>query len=173
MIICQLKLNICVRCDMGFIEPMHRNKPNITYLLINDQSISVQVMAWCRQATSHYLSQCWLSSMSPDPNELTFVYWIWFRKHRNAFAFLSIFSIEIVQVIEILPLGRQLPFYPVYSIPLLLMTWWHKQPGHPQQWYWSSSTRIFHIQPEKNRPPSKPQFYKNIARLTVHTISIG
>ena len=25
----------------------------------------VQVMAWCRQATSHYLSQCWLSSVSP------------------------------------------------------------------------------------------------------------
>ena len=22
-------------------------------------------MAWCRQATSHYLSQCWLRSMSP------------------------------------------------------------------------------------------------------------
>ena len=22
------------RCDMAFIEPMHRNKPNITYLLI-------------------------------------------------------------------------------------------------------------------------------------------
>ena len=25
--------HICVRCDMAFIEPMHRNKPNITYLL--------------------------------------------------------------------------------------------------------------------------------------------
>ena len=25
----------------------------------------VQVMAWCRQATSHYLSQCWTRSMSP------------------------------------------------------------------------------------------------------------
>ena len=23
-----------LRCDMAFIEPMHRNKPNITYLLI-------------------------------------------------------------------------------------------------------------------------------------------
>ena len=30
---CQLKFSICVRCDMAFIEPMHRNKPNITYLL--------------------------------------------------------------------------------------------------------------------------------------------
>ena len=33
--------------------------------LTDDNSTWVQVMAWCRQATSHYLSQCWPSSMSP------------------------------------------------------------------------------------------------------------
>ena len=33
--------------------------------LTDDESTLVQVMAWCRQATSHYLSQCWLSSLSP------------------------------------------------------------------------------------------------------------
>ena len=35
--------------------------------LINDKSTLVQVMAWswCRQTTSHYLSQYWPSSMSP------------------------------------------------------------------------------------------------------------
>ena len=33
--------------------------------LTDDKSALVQVMAWCRQATSHYLSQCWLSSLSP------------------------------------------------------------------------------------------------------------
>ena len=33
--------------------------------LTDDKSTLVQVMAWCRQATSHYLSQCWPSSMSP------------------------------------------------------------------------------------------------------------
>ena len=33
--------------------------------LTDDKSTLVQVMAWCHQATSHYLSQCWLSSMSP------------------------------------------------------------------------------------------------------------
>ena len=32
---------------------------------ICDKSTLVQVMAWCRQATSHYLSQCWPRSMSP------------------------------------------------------------------------------------------------------------
>ena len=31
----------------------------------NEKSTLVQVMAWCRQATSHYLSQCWLRSPTP------------------------------------------------------------------------------------------------------------
>ena len=31
----------------------------------DDQSTLVQVMAWCRQATSHYLSQCWPRSLPP------------------------------------------------------------------------------------------------------------
>ena len=31
--------------------------------LNDDKSTLVQVMAWCRQATSHYLNQCWPSSM--------------------------------------------------------------------------------------------------------------
>ena len=34
--------------------------------LTDDTSTLVQVMAWCRQATSHYLSQCWPRSMSPN-----------------------------------------------------------------------------------------------------------
>ena len=32
--------------------------------LTDDKSTLVQVMAWCRQTTSHYLSQCWLSPLS-------------------------------------------------------------------------------------------------------------
>ena len=31
----------------------------------DDKSTLVQVMAWCLQATSHYLNQCWLRSMMP------------------------------------------------------------------------------------------------------------
>ena len=43
--------------------------------LTDDKSTLVKVMAWCRQATSHYLSQCWPRSLSPygvtrGPNEL-------------------------------------------------------------------------------------------------------
>ena len=31
----------------------------------DDKSTLVQVMAWCHQATSHYLSHCWPRSLSP------------------------------------------------------------------------------------------------------------
>ena len=34
--------------------------------LTDDKSTLVQVMAWCRQATNHYLSQCWLRFMLPN-----------------------------------------------------------------------------------------------------------
>ena len=33
--------------------------------LADDKSTLVQVMAWCRQATSHYLNQCWPRSSTP------------------------------------------------------------------------------------------------------------
>ena len=42
--------------------------------LTDDKSTLVQVMAWCRQATSHYLSQCWPRSMSP--NGITRLQWV-------------------------------------------------------------------------------------------------
>ena len=33
--------------------------------LTDDKSTLVKVMAWCRQATNHYLCQCWPRSLSP------------------------------------------------------------------------------------------------------------
>ena len=33
--------------------------------LSDEKSTLVQVMAWCRQATSHYLNQCWPRSPTP------------------------------------------------------------------------------------------------------------
>ena len=35
------------------------------------------------------------------------------------------------------------PLYSVYSLPKLLMIWWHKEPGHQQPWHWPSSAGIF------------------------------
>ena len=40
----------------------------------DDKSTLVQVMAWCRQATSHYLNQCWL--ISPMPYGVTRPQWV-------------------------------------------------------------------------------------------------
>ena len=37
----------------------------ISLVFTDDQSTLVRVMAWCRQATSHYLSQWWPWSLSP------------------------------------------------------------------------------------------------------------
>ena len=42
--------------------------------LTDDKSTIVQVMACCHQATSHYLSQCWARSMSP--NGFTRPHWV-------------------------------------------------------------------------------------------------
>ena len=42
--------------------------------LTDDQSTLVQVMAWCRQATSHYLNQCW--PRSPPPYGVTRPQWV-------------------------------------------------------------------------------------------------
>ena len=37
----------------------------MSHKLIDEKSILVQVMAWCRKAASHYLNQCWPWFMSP------------------------------------------------------------------------------------------------------------
>ena len=37
----------------------------MSHKLTNEKSTLVQVMAWCHQAASHYLSQCWLRFMAP------------------------------------------------------------------------------------------------------------
>ena len=44
----------------------------------DDQSTLVQLIAWCRQATSHYLSQCWPRSLSPyGVTRPQWVKWSW------------------------------------------------------------------------------------------------
>ena len=51
---------------IGIFRSSHDNALRwMTQDLADDKSSLVQVMAWCHQATSHYLSQCWLSSLSP------------------------------------------------------------------------------------------------------------
>ena len=54
----------------------------------DDKSTLVQVMAWCHQATSDYLSQCWHISMSP--NGVTRPQWV----NQNAAYFNQEISLE-------------------------------------------------------------------------------
>ena len=56
-----------------------------------DKSTLVQVMAWCRQATSHYLDQCWLRSMTP--HVVTRPQWVNTASPRNSILCLAIYSI--------------------------------------------------------------------------------
>ena len=49
---------IITSCEIGLAWGPHNPIENSTSTL-------VKVMAWCRHATSHYMSQCWSSSMSP------------------------------------------------------------------------------------------------------------
>ena len=48
---------------------------------------------------------------------------------------------EMMHVVEMIN-ERQTPLYSVWSIPWLLMPCWHKNLGHQQPWYWSSSRGI-------------------------------
>ena len=49
--------------------------------LTDDKSTLVQVMAWCRQATGHYLSQCW--PKSAHAYGVTRSQWVNWSKQRN------------------------------------------------------------------------------------------
>ena len=74
--------------------------------LTDDKSTLDQVMAWCRQATSHYLSQCWPSSMLPygvtrpqwvnisvsyQPIRMGFMWLSWWYRFRKIEKFLYTF----------------------------------------------------------------------------------
>ena len=56
-------LQICIFKHLWYLEQFLWNCPQM--IVTGDKSTLVQLMAWCHQATSHYLSQCWLRSMSP------------------------------------------------------------------------------------------------------------
>ena len=82
--------------------------------LTDEKSTLVQVMAWCCQATSHYLSQCWLRSMLPYG--VTRPQWI------NSYG-------PETRVFEELP-GHQQPWYWLYRINWSLF-YMRKVLGYP------------------------------------------
>ena len=67
--------------------------------LADDKSTLVQVMAWCRQATSHYLSQCWPRSLVPYG--VTKPQWVksvkeWYKMQMQIYIFSKQFSMQRV-----------------------------------------------------------------------------
>ena len=60
---------LSIFCEIAIWMPQH---------LTNHYSTLVQVMAWCCQTTSHYLSQCWPRFLSPyDVTRPQWVKCIW------------------------------------------------------------------------------------------------
>ena len=100
--------------------------------LTDDKSTLVQVMAWCRQATSHYLSQCWPRSMSP--NGVTMPQWVntlRLRQYGRHFAD-DIFRCIFFKENTCISINISLKFVPkghINNIPALvqIMAWRH--PG--------------------------------------------
>ena len=69
------------------------------------QSKLVQVMAWCSQATSHYLSQCWPRLMSfygvTRPQCVKALHAIYFNRNKNMYLqFLWFLHTDMTQVVK-------------------------------------------------------------------------
>ena len=121
--------NWITRCEIALLLPPQN--------LIHERSTLVQVMAWHRQASSHYLSQCWPRSMSPYDvtrpqlvkchlcQEITEKY-----KHISAYKGLNI-SCQIASTYTIL----HIPFYDhSNSINSFSTNFDHNDPTHLQIW---------------------------------------
>ena len=121
---------------------------------INDTPSLVQIMAW-RRPGDKPLS---------EPMMVSLLMHIWVARPQwvNSFYaefileditiywhFLLSLNIELMQVVEILPDGRQGLIHPINSILWLLMAWWWKELGHQQTRYWPWYPRIFWFQYQK------------------------
>ena len=121
--------------------------------LTDDNSTLVQVMAWCRQATSHYLIQCWPRSLSP--NGVTRPQWVKvtmkkiFGHHgyKNQLLTLRIFpaNYQYANIVPYLPMPspstvlNELTQWPqpwwVNSLWPSDAIWWHRSGQHwLRQW---------------------------------------
>ena len=69
--------------DVGFVKiiiiwclrlPIGRRR--VKSIREDCKTTSVQVMAWCHQATSHFLNQCWLSSIMQHSMTITWLQWV-------------------------------------------------------------------------------------------------
>ena len=78
--------------------------------LTDGKSTLVQVMAWCHQATSHYLSQCWPKFMLPCG--VTRPWWVNSSSLRDAYVNLTIIGLDDgLLLIDTKPLSESIAIY--------------------------------------------------------------
>ena len=83
--------------------------------LTDHSSTLVQVMAWCRQATSHYLSQCWPRPLSPY--DVTGPQWV--KKMVELVTFIMVYTINLVaDNKENIKYQHKCPFVKIFGLPL-------------------------------------------------------
>ena len=86
--------------------------------LTDDKSILVQVMAWCHQATSHYLNQCWPRSLSPSG--ITRPQWFKLLQFSQIYFFISTCFYQWVSYLVVIS------FCPVHHKSLLTSNYLHR-----------------------------------------------
>ena len=83
--------------------------------LTDDKSTLVQVMAWCRQAASHYLNQCWPSSKSPigSPGHNELIRWIspMISQHWSRYSVSPIYRGRVYRGIGYIAVACWTPFF--------------------------------------------------------------
>ena len=116
--------------------------------LTDDKSTLVQVMAWCRQAISHYLNKCW--PRSPTPYGVTRPQWLevngfsisppdglfWWFWSNQEFAFDFSFTFwQFADIIDDFEAIKYLILYLISHSPSeSLLTLWTTASGMPISW---------------------------------------
>ena len=97
----------------------------------DDKSTLVQVMAWCRQATSHYLNQC--RPRSPTPYGVTGPQWVnslFFGKVACIFKIVYVYVTFLRVIASVLPLEVHLDlFQRIFLVISQVMAWCHWAPS--------------------------------------------
>ena len=124
--------------------------------LTDYKSTLVQVMAWCRQAPSHYLSQCWPRSMSPNGvtrpqwvNSLWYSDAIWSRRSGST---LSLAQVMIWCLMA--PRHCLNQYCLIISINSMAFTWEQFHRKMLQTWIHKMSSKIIPLNYRQNFPGS-------------------
>ena len=110
---------------------------------INFNEISIGIQTFSFKKMRFKMSSAKWRPFCLGLNVLTLVVLIlFFRNLKINLHFLSILSLDMTRVVEILFYGRWGSIYATLVMPWLLMTLRHKEPSYQQPLYWPSSPRI-------------------------------